>query len=184
MLEKSLDVQKAIHGPKSHLLAQVRMSLADVLIAKGRYSDAANQLENALSSISEKWGSDHPLTGKIMSVLGSAYLYQQDTSKAERLAKKAVDILERNGAPIDVMAVAMNRLAQIYIEQGKFKKAASICSESLVELEKVFGSEHPQIAAVFETMAQVSEKTGDLIHAQLYWDKARAMRASFVSKVF
>ncbi|OHB55493.1 MAG: hypothetical protein A2Y07_02795 [Planctomycetes bacterium GWF2_50_10] len=177
MLEKSLDIQRAVFGRGSHLLAGVSMTLAEVLMAREQYDQAREHLEGALASVRTKYGIDNPMTGKVMSLLGHAYLGSGQVSKAEKTAREAVDILERSAAKSDSAATAKNRLAQVYISKGKLDKAAQLCSESLAELETLLGSEHPRIAAVLDTMALLSSKAGDLDAAAVYTSRAMAIRA-------
>jgi len=177
MLEKSLDIQRAVYGRGSPLLASVSMSLAEVLMAREQYDQAREHLEGTLASVQTKYGIDNPMTGKVMSLLGCAYLGIGQISKAEKTAREAVDILEKSAAKSDSAATAKNRLAQVYISKGKLDKAARLCSESLAELETLLGNEHPRIAAVLDTMALLSSKAGDFDAAAAYTSRAMAIRA-------
>ncbi|MHC4750205.1 MAG: tetratricopeptide repeat protein, partial [Planctomycetota bacterium] len=67
-------------------------------------------------------------------------------------------------------------LAKVYINQGKYSEAQSLCSRALDTLESIFDEHHPNVADVLETLVQLHRKTGNMAEAARLQQRAEEIR--------
>jgi hypothetical protein len=64
----------------------------------------------------------------------------------------------------------------VYINQGKYSEAQSLCSRALDTLESIFDEHHPNVADVLETLVQLHRKTGNMAEAARLQQRAEEIR--------
>jgi tetratricopeptide (TPR) repeat protein len=85
---------------------------------------------------------------------------------AERLLKIALSNAEHFG-PRDLrLASTLNRLAQVYHDQGQYTKAEPLYKRSLTLVEKALGPSHPDVAANLNDLATLYRDEGQYAQAE------------------
>jgi len=75
------------------------------------------------------------------------------------------------------VAQSLNKVATLYILQGKYAEAERLNKQSLAIAEKVLDPDHPDLAAVLESYARLLRKTGRDSQAAEMESRAAAIRA-------
>jgi len=73
--------------------------------------------------------------------------------------------------------MAFNNLAKLYAHQGKYAEAQGLCQRALDTLENIFDRDHPNMADVLETMAQLHDETGNQAEALKLWQRVEEIRS-------
>ncbi len=75
------------------------------------------------------------------------------------------------------MAVSFNNLALLYNDQGLYAEAEPLFERALAIVERVLGSEHPNLADVLDSYAELKHATGHPQDAAIMTARANASRA-------
>ncbi len=75
------------------------------------------------------------------------------------------------------MATALNNLANLYRDQGKYAEAEPLHKRSLAIIEKALGPDHPHVAKTLLNYAALLRKTGRTTEAAKLEARARTIGA-------
>jgi tetratricopeptide (TPR) repeat protein len=64
----------------------------------------------------------------------------------------------------------------VYIHQGQYAKAQSLCRRALDILQSIFDEYHPKVADVLETLVQLHRQTGNIAEAAKLQQRAEEIR--------
>jgi CHAT domain-containing protein len=103
--------------------------LAEMLARRGRLLEAEEEARKALVGALRKQGRDVVRTGQVVKVLANVLAQQGRFGEAEALARAAIDIYQRAGAPADSYNLARARevLGAALVGQGRWKEALAEC---------------------------------------------------------
>jgi tetratricopeptide (TPR) repeat protein len=93
-------------------------------------------------------------------------------AQAERLLKYALVRAERFGPRDMRLPSTLNRLAQVYHDQGEFSKAEPLYKRSLALVEKNLGPAHPDVAANLNNLATLYRDEGQFEHAEVLYRRS------------
>jgi tetratricopeptide (TPR) repeat protein len=146
---------------------------AKAFLAAGDTSRAVVALEQALASAEAGFGADHPATAMIVRNLALAYANAGQLPRAEKLAIRAITVLEARFGRDDVSIVpALNVLGETLIYEGRLREALPVLERAVA-----FG---PGAGAHYTTALQnlgaALELQGDGGSAQRYYTLAAAER--------
>ena len=74
------------------------------------------------------------------------------------------------------MATSLSNLAGLYMSQGHYAQADPLFKRSLAIFEKIFGTDHPNVATILENLAGVYRKANRTSEAQELKDRAAKIR--------
>jgi tetratricopeptide (TPR) repeat protein len=149
MIQHTIAVQKGVYGADHHLMVPAWLTMADIYQAKNDYPQAERLIKTALATVQNRYGPQHPTVGKVLSLLARLYLEKSNYDQAQEVCERAVTVLEES----------WHNLARLYIHQGKWVKAQELCTRALSILQNAFDHEHPNVAQIAQTMAQLRYRT-------------------------
>jgi len=142
-------------------------------LAAGETSCAIAALEQALASAEAGFGADHPATAMIMRNLAFAYASAGQLPRAEKLAKRAIAVLEARFGRDDASIVpALNVLGETLIYERRLREALPVL-ERAVAFGPGAGAHY---ATALQNLGAALELQGDVGSAQRYYTLAAAER--------
>ncbi len=73
--------------------------------------------------------------------------------------------------------MSLSSLAKLYQRQGKYAEAQPLFQRALAIREKALGPEHPNVAFMLESYAELLRETGRTVEAGELEKRAKAIRA-------
>jgi len=132
----------------------------------GDYPKAEFLLIRSLAIREEIFGPDH--LSVVQSLLGLASLYQGlgDRGKAEPILERSLGVYESLHAPgrntegsVPDIDDIIGTIGRLYYRLGDYRKARQLLQRSLTVKERVFGSEHTEVAKELRALAAVYRET-------------------------
>lgn len=133
------------------------------LYKAGRYAEATVLAERILA-LAEKEGTDEIQLARACYVLASLYNEQGFYERALRMFERALGIYKRLGNPPE-MAMTLNNMSSVYINQANFKSAIPLLHEVVEILEKEEGKESGMTATALNNLALAYYEQGDYAKA-------------------
>ncbi len=155
-LERALDLQRRVLGPKSPETLKTMYRIGYTAFLQGKYPEAQTLLGNTVEIRRRVLGPDHPDTLTSMNYLATVYWAQGKYAEAERLHSQTLDIRRRVLGPehLDTLS-SMNNLAIVYWAEENYAKAEAMDVQILKILPRVLGPEHPNTLATMNNLAIV-----------------------------
>jgi tetratricopeptide (TPR) repeat protein len=132
------------------------------LIEEYRAEEAVSYLEQALSVIK---------LPEFYLALGHAYSEIPRPRDAERVLREGLELAEREGKERQQASLS-NDLALVLRDKGDLQGAQRYTERALKIAEKVYGPEHPKVAAIANNVGLILNDRGDLEGAQRYAERA------------
>lgn len=153
------------HGFDPSLRARVLHNLARARIATGTpegVAQAIEELRDTLRVEIELYGGEHPTVSETRATLGLAWLATGDHDNAGHEMLLALESAERSADPDDTaIAVLLNNLSTIEVQQGEFEAAQSRLTRALEIRTRTLGPSHPDTGIVIENLGWLAEERGD-----------------------
>ncbi|KAK6331356.1 hypothetical protein TWF730_004437 [Orbilia blumenaviensis] len=141
-------------------------SIGLVFNGLGKYDEAMQWQQRALSTQEKVLGKDHLTTLYIMHNIAATLINQGKYSEALQWLQKALIGKEKIlGKDHPSTLATVDNMAGVFHAQGKYDKAIQWLWRALTGREKVLGKDHPNTLATVDNMAGV-------FHAQGKYDKA------------
>jgi tetratricopeptide (TPR) repeat protein len=146
---KALDQQ---YSPQSESeVADVRFFLGKSLHQKGKYSEAANRLQEVVSKRNDD--------SDVLGWLETSLLYAARYIEAEPVCKRNLAIKEKTfGLEHPSTAASLNNLASLHRSQGRYAEAEPLYKRALAMTEKALGLEPPDTAQLLNNYATLMRK--------------------------
>ncbi len=106
----------------------------------GRDVEAALLAERALAIREKTLGAEHRGVANSLNLLAMIYKGEGDHGRAEQLYRRALAILEKDGADDTDVATVLNNLASLYLSQRDLGRAESLARRGLEIRESAMGS--------------------------------------------
>lgn len=168
MLRHAIDLYRNVLSPDDVRVAAARNTLAELLIAKRRYDEAAQSLNEALSIMQKR---PEPRTGHLALVLdnlGVVRRCQHNQGQAMQLFEKSVALIESElGSDHPLLVRPLCNLATSYAESGRPEDADLRFRRALDIAEKRFGRENSTYGNVLHSYATFLRKTGHTSQAKV-----------------
>ena len=104
-----------------------------------------------------------------------------DTPKRSRCTSERWRFRERTLGPDHPdVAFSLNNLANVFLRQGRYAKAESLCQRSLAIRERALGPDHPQVAFSLNNLANVYLKQGRHAEADPLFERALAIKERMI----
>jgi tetratricopeptide (TPR) repeat protein len=125
----------------------------------------------------ERFFSNHPLLGKVLNNLATAYSHLGNPQEQNRLLQQALVIIERDYGPEHVeVAGILGNLANAYGALGDHQEQQRLLQHALVIEERYYGAEHVVVASTLNNLANAY---GDLGNHQ---EKKRLLQRALAIK--
>ena len=139
--------------------------VARLLREAGAEAEAATPLATAESDI----------TWEKLIEAASQTLRQGKYAHAEQQLKDALALAEKLGMHDPRLVASLNKLAQLYYAQGKFRRAEPLYRRALEISEMILGPSHPDLAANLSNLAAVYDAQGQYSLAAPFHKRALAI---------
>jgi len=151
---------------------------ATTLYQQGRYKEAAEVAEEALTFTEETFGPDHPNVAVSLNKLAELYIAKGNYAEIEPLYKRILNICENAFGPEHPdVAVSLNKLAELYYNQGKYVEAEPLYKNALDIYEKSLGPDHSDFATTLGNMAVLYKKIGKDSEAEKLLERAKEIHS-------
>jgi CHAT domain-containing protein/uncharacterized protein HemY len=155
--------------------AEALAYLGNVYRSTGKYVQAEEQLQRALTIRQSKLPETHELIAASYNDLGLVYT-QLDPDKAFTYYEKALAIYAKlHGADHPKLAITNTNLGVLYRSEKLYGDAVNYFEAALKIWEKIFVQPHPNKALVMMNLGQTYSGIGDTKAALGYYERALAM---------
>ncbi|NQV16642.1 tetratricopeptide repeat protein [bacterium] len=146
LYEKSLSIVESLGDKNSEAITL--SNLASVYASQDRLSEAEALYRRALA-IQESLGSWQ--SAKTYNNLGNLYFELRDFEHAHLALQKSITLMKQQlGETHPDTSSVINNLAYVLAEEGKNEEALKLFSESLKNLKRVLGANHPYVKQLAE----------------------------------
>jgi tetratricopeptide (TPR) repeat protein/tRNA A-37 threonylcarbamoyl transferase component Bud32 len=134
-------------GSDDSALASLHAHAGGLLFGGGKYDEALEQYQLALSIRERLHGDDHPQVAGLLNNLGSVTGTQGNFEEAAKYFARTIEILERTiGPQHPEVAMPLHNLGTIYEQLGELEEARSRHERGLTIRESALGNVHPKVA--------------------------------------
>jgi len=166
LLERALEVRRAVLGPDRAETLEAAMELGVVLWHRGAYVDAEKLLRQVLEARRRVLGPEHPDTLETMSRLGIV-LKDAELPGAEPLLRRVLALRMMANGPEDPNTLnAMHNLASALQETGKLAEAEALQRRALEISRQVLGPDAPGSLIALTNLANTLKNEGQLAEAE------------------
>lgn len=140
------------------------------LFDAGRYVEAVQLAERALSLREKALGPDHPDVAVTLNLLGKLHRERADYAQAETLLKRALAIREKTPGPNQlVTAETLNDLAELYGDKADFTQAEPLLMRAVLIYSKVRGPNEPDpdAATSLNNLGMIYVMRGDIARGEV-----------------
>lgn len=183
------------------------VTLGGALREQGRYTEAEQTLRESLALYVVLWGPDHVSTGYPLLNLGSVVQYQARLDlpavlenwtverasepryadamirllEAEALYRRALQVFETsNGRDHPAVASALNAVAAVVQDRGRFPEAETLQRESVDIYRRTLGYRHLDTAFAVSNLANIVRRRSSEEAIILYQDALAVRRAQLI----
>jgi serine/threonine-protein kinase len=157
--------QESLPGGESQVRAVA--GRADALRLQGRYGEAEVLQRQALATVREDLGAEHPLIARIANQLGNLLREMGDHESAGAAYREALDFhLQHHGPQHPAVAEVYNNLGLLAHEQGAFDEAREAFEAALAIQSKVLDAGHRDMASPHHNLAAVLHELGQYEEAE------------------
>jgi tetratricopeptide (TPR) repeat protein len=173
LTHKALTWDQAQAGRRSALVARDLEALALIDQMDGKLAASTREYQTALEMRVAAQGQLHPKVSEDLNQLGANAYFQSDPDTAARYWHQNLALDERVLGPNHPdLALTLNNLARVMIEERKFREAIPLLTRS----EKIFlaqrGDTHDDFAFIFSNLALARRGVGDDAGAETLFRRA------------
>jgi CHAT domain-containing protein/uncharacterized protein HemY len=174
-LEKALKLFETENKSGSLEAAEALSYLGNTYRSAGKYQQADEQLQMALTIRTEKLSETHELIAASYNDLGLVYT-QLDVNKAFNYYEKSLAIYEKlHGTDHPKLAIANTNLGVLNRSEKLYGDAVVYFEAALKIWEKIYTQPHPNKALVLMNLGQTYSSMGNTKASLEFYDKARVM---------
>jgi serine/threonine-protein kinase len=170
MLRTALTIRR---GEKPDTGIDVRNYLALLLKRKGKFSEAADLLSEAVTISRRMGGTDSPDYEQSVHNWASALIDAGNLKEAEAQFRGLLALRRRvigNNHP--ALAYTLNNLGYVLLEEGRPDDAAPFLKENLALVRRVFGDDSPATIGGWDNWARYLQAVGRYADAAKYYQRA------------
>ncbi|WP_222709086.1 serine/threonine-protein kinase [Nonomuraea sp. C10] len=157
-------VEAAVHslGPEHDEALQLRIELTDVLFLGGDYRRAASEFQRLIADLTQRKGpdDDHVLRFRLMEANCRAAL--GDIGLALTQLRRLLQDEERFGVDEERILDLRRRIGLLELGSGDRTRAGESLRDLLPDLERRYGSRHPNVGKVREILEELAEQKDGL----------------------
>ena len=152
-LERAIALLEASDGSSEVPVALLQIELGDALRARGDVEAAIARIGDARGIIERELGGAHPDHIAATGALGLVLWQRGDASGRALIEQALVDSRAVYGADHPALAPALNNLAGVYTDDGRYEQARALLLESLALERRRFGEDHLVTAPTLVNLA-------------------------------
>ncbi len=146
-------------GGDGVLRAQLQARVGALLFAQGRYTEAAEQQESALSRLEATYGPDSLEVTDVRLELGATRMAQLRLDEAMQLFEQALGTRRAALGPSHPdVARAQLELAYAHWRRADVEQVESLSRSALEVFERALGPEHPDVASAINPLAAALQR--------------------------
>jgi tetratricopeptide (TPR) repeat protein len=163
------------------------LSLAEIInlyFIQERKAEAQELVACTMLECEDTYWPHNPVAGDALTVLAEYLRGQRKFKQAESVYKRAIAIREfvAGGSDTEYARLVLN-LCSMYLGMRKYADAEPLVKSAMKARVKVYGVEHPGVAACAETYATILRKTKRIALANKLDFRAREIRSACVTKL-
>jgi tetratricopeptide (TPR) repeat protein len=180
----AIDIRSSLYGDMDLDLAEAMNDLGQLYFTMKKFNEGEPLLREALRIRKELLDEEHWDVAESVANLGSLLRdrgTKKDLAEARPMLEKALSIRQAllqkkdpNGVHPHV-AVSINKLGLLYLDEGEYAKARNLFEDALVMRKKIHGEKHRLVAVSLHNLALVLHHMGDHEQARELFDRAIAM---------
>ncbi len=154
-LAESLELQQDETGERDPAYVEALVLAGQAIqLLKADYENAEEHYRRALDLQRALYPGDHPVTARILILLGRVLEVRQHLPAAADAVRHALAMSRRMyGEQHQSVAHALNALANVERLQGRFEQAEELYRESLAVRRRLVGDDHPRLASAVYNLA-------------------------------
>jgi non-specific serine/threonine protein kinase/serine/threonine-protein kinase len=161
LLERAVEIQRAILGPAHAETLGSMNALARGLEQQGRFPEAEKLARQTLATARQTFGAKNADTLKSMNTLAIILIDEGSYPEAEKLARETLDIARSLLGPEHPDSVKyLINLASVENGLGRYGEAEKLLREALEVQRRVAGPEHPDTLLLMNNLAVVLDDSG------------------------
>lgn len=181
-LQASIDLFEKNNNATSLEAAEALVHLGNVYRSTGKFTQAEEQLNQALMIRQEKLPANHELIAAIYNDLGLVYT-DLDPDKSIEYYEKALETYRLlHGEDDPKIAIGNTNLGYVYYKEELYGDAINYYETGLKIWEKVYTRPHPNKALVLMNLGQTYSRMGDQKAALGYYEKSLNMYEAALGK--
>ena len=167
LLERAVDIQRRVLGPKNPETLSSMDALAVTLRHEGHYPEAEKLDRETLEIIRQVLGPEHAETLRSMHNLAAILMNEGHYPEAEKLEREELELDRRVLGPEhrDTLATITN-LAVTLKDEGHYVEAEKLDRELLDTERRVLGAEHPDTLLTIKNLAVTLRHQGRYAEAE------------------
>jgi eukaryotic-like serine/threonine-protein kinase len=175
LVENSLKIRTELN-PRSIETAKSFNSLGNIHILKGEYDLAMKMLQNAKNVISNSENDQSLLEANILQNFGTLSNLLGNYQKADSFYVEALNIFKNIPSSKELMLTAMNNLALLKHEDGKYEESEQLYKEAYTLQKELYNDKpHPELATTTYNYAQLLRDMGKYNEAELMFKNSLRM---------
>jgi eukaryotic-like serine/threonine-protein kinase len=174
LLTMAIDLKVNKFGERHPSVARSLREMASLNANRGRYDDAIEGYQMAISIYEEDGGTDHEETIlSIKSDIGQSYYKKGDYTLAERYVRESL-VRRRELYPGAHPSVSsgLHRLAEVLHEQARYEESRQVQFENLEMAASLYGEDHPVTALGYTNYAGLLKTLERYAEAEAYQHRA------------
>ncbi len=179
--KEALESYKRVLGDQSFSAGYAKANLGTFLNHTARLSEARGILEDAVASLRDSAGPDHPQTAAAELSLANSLATTRDFMQALPLAQHSLEVAQRVYGPDDpTLAAPLSAVAGIEGELGNFNEAATALRRAVKIRTDRFGTENIHIAPYLQQLAELELNAKDFDRAIADFETVKRIYSSQV----
>ena len=174
--EKSLAIQREIHGEHHGDVAKSYYNLGSVNWKLDQYNDAKVFYEKSLAIRKEIFGEHHGDVAASYNSLGNVYSVLGPHNQAKEYYEKSLAIRkEIYGEHHSDVAASYNSLGALYSDLNQYNQAKEYYEKSLAIVKDIYGEHHGDVARSYNNLGTVYSDLSQYNQAKEYYEKSLAI---------
>jgi tetratricopeptide (TPR) repeat protein len=171
VLDRALVRAQAQYGEEHFLVIQLRQALAECARRSGQRGTADRLEKEALADLNDLIRENDPARAGVLSAQGRALVQRGDLAGAERLFRRAVELLEKGGAPTERGAAYVD-LCGTLLRLGRVAEARPLLERAVAKTESARGESAPELIQLLQLLAVMRGQEGKPAAARMLFDRA------------
>lgn len=161
LMREALEIQRRQFGDGHPEVTFTMKNVAHFVFEQGKLDEAMLMMKDIMEWEQKTMGINHPHYAKSLNLMGAIYAKRRQFSEAERVYRRAGDIIFKTNGRHPDLGLIYNNLASLYMEQGQLEKAISYFREA----ENVYclteGTDHVDVQTALVNRANCHGMLGD-----------------------